>query len=86
MINDVKLRDHILKVFQESPDHREVTQALIKFIQDELKFNYKLTPELQHELVHRFFYEKCCYGVTVPYTRKDDWKFGIELESGKLNY
>lgn len=83
MINDVKLRDHILKVFQESPDHREVTQALIKFIQDELKFNYKLTPELQHELVHRFFYEKCCYGVTVPYTRKDDWKFGIELESGK---
>lgn len=32
MINDVKLRDHILKVFQESPDHREVTQALIKFI------------------------------------------------------
>lgn len=84
MANDVKLRDHILKVFHESPDHREVTQALIKFIQDELKFNQKLTPELQHELVHRFFYEKCCYGVSVPYTRMDDWKFGIELESGKL--
>lgn len=84
MINDIKLRDHILKVFHESPDHREITDALIKFIQDELKFNQKLTPELQHELVHRFFYEKCCYGISVPYTRKDDWKFGIELESGKL--
>lgn len=83
MANDTELTNHILDVFKKSPDYQEVIQELLKFIHEQLKFDQKLTPELRYELVSRFFYKKCKYGLSIPATRKDNWIFGMELDSGK---
>lgn len=83
MKNDKELRDHILEVFKTSPYRPVLTHAVISFIHERLRFDQELTEKLSRELVHRFFYEKCRYGLSMGSTATDSWVFGITLASGE---